>query len=178
MSIPEIDAVRRALVALRKNEISGRYRRRANSAEATRRLIELGSRVDDVLELNPDDPQALDLRALLFENLLDFENAILCLQRVADTAGKPDRKLLKRIAALKAEQDFWEALGLTPFQLEQLAQYLSERYPRFGETDDPFRFTREWLANNYASDWMFVLDALPALGANNDSQVLANVCDG
>lgn len=125
----------------------------------------------------PECERAWRLRSLAEECVLDYAQAQDSLQRAIEIAGAPTRKDLKRLAHLRQSRQYWEALMLSPAQLESLGEFLSDP-SRFNPCSNDVRWTRKWLEENVPEQVDLILVRLMACGGYSDLQVLQNVVLG
>lgn len=153
--------------------LQGCYQRRLPSKAALPKIREArqGLRL-----LTKVSPSAASWRALALaeEALLHYPAAVLALENAIASSPEPDRKDLKRLAALREAAASWLSLGLTPPLLEELGQHLDQALVA-GPCDHTHRHTSGWLAAKGMRQEAKVLAALKSAGGYCDCEVLANV---
>jgi tetratricopeptide (TPR) repeat protein len=154
----------------------GSYERRAPAKEAVPYLARARDGLHALLEHEPKNAEAWDLLSQAEAALLNYEPAILALERLIQISSKKDKRVLKRLAGLKQAHSEWGALPLSPAQLAALGEYLEEH--GVGSQSKTLELSRRWLEQSGAHDVERVIEALGCRGAFCDFQVLQNVVRG
>jgi hypothetical protein len=112
------------------------------------------------------------------ECLLNYRQAVVCLEKAISLSGKRDKRMLKRLALLRESLSEWSALPLTPQQLRNLGEHLIEQGANEEWNGRSLKFTRQWLEAKQFANIEEVLEALSQRGGYTDFQVLYNVVRG
>ena len=119
--------------------------------------------------------------SLAEEAMLAYPKAIAALQRAIDVdGGNPDKRDLKRLAALRVAAGQWAELQLTPEQLVELGRYLESKLAHGTGIRDDLEWTRQWLRDHgfEDADVQKILETLAKRGGTSDEGVLVNVVQG
>lgn len=154
----------------------GSYRRRAPSPESLPHYGEAKRQLLLALEIEPAHREALMMMAQVAEGLMDFRSAVSYLDRALQTGEFRTKKLLKKLAHLRDNAEYWDSLSLTPSKLQELGEYLD----LMGVSPDSrsLENTRQWLLSNFDGDPEQVIAEFSERGAFSDYHVLANVAYG
>ena len=150
----------------------GSYQRRAPAPEAVPILISARDGLRDFIKLFDDNAEAWRALSQAEECLLNYPAAIECLQQAMTLASRKDRNDLKRLASLNAAAQNWNALALTPSQLQELGLYLRQHCVSATSADRSMPLTNRWLSLIHHPEGDKVISALHNMGAFTDFQVL------
>ena len=128
-------------------------------------------------EHDPNNVEALRLLSQAEECLLNYREAISCIERAMKLEGSKNKRDLKRPALLQEAAKEWWDLCLSPEDLRRLGEFLQA-----SGADDPTRgrsleFTKQWL-RIAALPVDPTLEAFSRRGAFTDFQVLNNLVRG
>ncbi len=151
--------------------------RRLPAAASVPLLIEARDRLREHVKREPMAERAWRTLSRAEEALLAYSQAIAALERAVILSGTRDKRDRKRLAVLLTAATEWDALGLTPEELEELGAALADDSAT-GATD-PLARTRAWLhAHRPTGDAQRILMALSAKGGVDDRSVLSRVVRG
>jgi tetratricopeptide (TPR) repeat protein len=154
------------------------YNRR-NPCEAALPFLDEARRgLTNLVKDGPENAAAWRLLSQAEECLLNYDESIRCLNAAMALAPTPDRKDLKRLAALQQHSKQWKDLHLSPAMLQDLRGFLAEAGADSEARGRTLRFTKQWLAERAVADPESVLAALERRGAFTDFQVFYNVARG
>jgi tetratricopeptide (TPR) repeat protein len=178
MTMEEIDNIRS--IILRGIQLSGQmsYSRRAANEKAIPLLQQALSRLKAIVENGQADYEVFSLLALTHENLLDYREAIQAVQECINRSAGPKKDDLKRLARYKEQLSWWEAVSLTPGELNELGAFLHDKLFSVPGYEHSFRWTIAWLREKKHPAPDKVISGLERLGAFDDFQVLHNVIVG
>jgi len=135
-------------------------------------------RLELILKQNPSRADAWRLLSQAEECLLNYPRAVFCLERALKLEGACQKKDLKKLAQLKEYAGEWNALPLTPEQVQSLGSYLT----LCGADNEPLgrtlEHTRTWLAMSTISSPESVLDYLRTRGLRTDFEIYHNLVRG
>jgi hypothetical protein len=112
------------------------------------------------------------------ECLLNYRQAIECLEKSLAITGTRDRRSLKRLAQLRGYLAEWSALPLTPEQLRQLGDHLRNCGANDERNGRTLHFTNKWIEENRLPNREEILSGLADRGGFTDFQILYNVVRG
>eukprot|EP01034_Spumella_vulgaris_P039476 gene39476-48780_t len=170
MTIAELLAL---LISAQKLTGQSSYERRAPAPKAVPALLAAKSEITRFLAENSESAEAYRLLSLAQECLLNFRGARTSLERAMSLSAQRNPKDLKHLALLREYESKWEALPLTPDELQNLGTYLSAQLATHGCDHTP-RLTKEWLAQFSPGKHEQKLKALRNWGGYCDCEVLAN----
>jgi hypothetical protein len=178
MTMEEIDNIRSIL--RRGIQLSGQmsYSRRAADEKAIPLLQEALSRLKAIVESGQADYEVFRLLALTHENLLEYRQAIQAVQECINRSAAPKKDDLKRLVRCKEQLGWWEAVSLTPRELNELGAFLHGKLSSVPTYEHSLRWTIAWLNERKHPSPDKVTSGLERLGAYNDFQVLQNVIIG
>jgi hypothetical protein len=127
MTMEEIDNIRS--IIRRGIQLSGQmsYSRRAADEKAIPLLEVALSRLKAMVESGRADHEVFRLLALTHENLLEYREAIEAVQECINRSADPKKGDLKRLARYKEQLSWWEAVSLTPTELNELGVFLRSK---------------------------------------------------
>jgi tetratricopeptide (TPR) repeat protein len=158
-----------------KRAMQGSYRRRAPADAAVPYLQHARNGLRMIADQQAGNVQAWRLLSQAEEALLDYPNARSALEKVLALEGGTDRRDLKKLAALREDEAWWNALGLTPLQLADLGCYLEKMFSA-SPCDHTLRYTLMWLEHSSVPNPNQVVRALEERdGRHCDCEVLNNV---
>lgn len=167
----------RKLATILRSSAQGSYRRRAPEPQVAEALRDLVRDLGAHYRANPADHWVLALRSKCHEALMAFEQAIHDARQFLERGAGRKNKMLKAIAQLEEARHFWYVLGLTPYELQALGDFLvRDDVTNFTEDAD-FAATRLWLNENAPEREQIVLDGLRDLGAFDDHDIVANILE-
>ena len=171
----EIDYIRS--IIRRGIQLSGQtsYSRRAADKRAIPLLREARARLKAIIENGQADYEVFRLLALTHENLLEYREAIHAVQECIKRSVGPKKDDLKRLAHYKEQLGWWEAVSLTPGELNELGVFLHSKLSSVLEYERSFRWTMVWLNQKKHPSPDKVVSGLERLGAYDDFQMLHNV---
>jgi hypothetical protein len=177
MMMEEIDNIRSIL--RRGIQLSGQmsYSRRAADEISIPLLREALSRLKAMVESGRADHEVFRLLALTHENLLEYCEAIEAVQECINRSAGPRRDDLKRLARYKEQLSWWEAVSLSPRELDELGVFLQSKLSSV-PYERSFKWTIAWLEEKKHRSPAKVISGLERLGAYDDFQVLHNVIVG
>ena len=123
----EIDNIRSIL--RRGIQLSGQmsYSRRAADGKAIPLLQEALSRLKAIVENGQADYEVFRLLALTHENLLEYREAIEAVWECINRSAGPKKDDLKWLARFKEQVSEWEAVSLSPGELNELGVFLHSK---------------------------------------------------
>lgn len=152
----------------------GSYRRRAPADAALPYLQQARHGLRLIAGQHPGNTQAWRLLSQAEEALLDYRNARIALEKVVALEGGADRRDLKKLASLREHEAWWDGLGVTPLQLEDLGRYL-ENMLSASPCDHTPRHARMWLEHSRLSNPDLIVRALEDRSGYCDCGILNNV---
>jgi len=126
----------------------------------------------------PTSAESWELLSRAEECLLDYQQAIVCLQKSMSLSGKRDKRDVKRLALLKESLSEWSALPLTPGQLRELGGYLAVQGANEEKLGRTLKFTEQWLEDKGFSNAQEIIQGLKNRGGYTDFMILYNVVRG
>ena len=156
----------------------GSYQRRAPAKASVPYFEKARDGLRQFVLTHPDSSEGWKLLSQVEECLLNFGQAVDCLQRSIALTKKPDKRSLKRLALLKQSMAEWSSLPLDPDELEALGRYLIENGASDETRGRSLDITRRWLEENGFRDIDRILQRLSAHGGYTDFQMLFNVVRG
>ena len=175
MEDPTLSDIREELLAGQRLSGQGSYQRRAPSPKALPHLRKARLLLFGFVARHPDDAPAWRLLASAQEALLNYSGARQALER-AIALSSPDRRDLKKLAALRESEREWHALPVSPDQLQRLGDWLNARLAE-SPCDHTERLTEHWLADA-GIDPPAALRAFARRGGYCDCEILTNVVVG
>jgi len=148
--------------------------RRTPADAAVPHLRQARSGLRTIAGQRPGDAQTWRLLSQAEEALLDYGNARSALEKALALEGRADRRDLKKLAALRELEAWWDGLGLTPLQLAELGGRL-EKILSASPCDHTPRHTRVWLERSGLLNLDQIVRALWDRGGYCDCEVLNNV---
>ncbi|WP_240949840.1 DUF2695 domain-containing protein [Psychrobacillus sp. BL-248-WT-3] len=172
----KLEALKETLIEGQKLSMQGSLERRAPAKKAVPFLLEARQGLKDYVIENGTNPLAWRLLSQAEECLLNYNNAIYCLERAMELVKK-NQKDLKRLALLKDYGGMWNELNLSAEQLESLGIFLNEKL-NADDCDHSLKFTKRWLEDNIPKSKLSkIVKALKNQGGFCDCEVLSNVVD-
>ena len=173
----DLNAIKAELRQALKVTHQGSYNRRASSKRAIPLLARLRTELASWIEHRGETAEALRLLALAEEALLNYEAAVVLLEKIVRLGPRASQKDLKRLAACRQASQMWHKLRLTPDELNELGRYLKDKLLDTAE-ERSLRWTENWLSDNRPQDQETILDSIRELGFFSDYQVLHNLIPG
>ncbi|WP_019413165.1 DUF2695 domain-containing protein [Paenisporosarcina sp. TG20] len=167
------------LIQGQKLSMQGSDQRRAPEKIAIPYLLSARKGLKEFVKQNEDNSLAWRLLSQAEEYLLNYNEAINCLQKVIELGGKDrkDRKDLRRLVMLKENGRQWQELNISPEQLELLGRYLEQKVESSG-CNHTLTHTKEWLDENIPKNKKSkVIKSIQNQGGFCDCEVLMNVID-
>ncbi|WP_277585232.1 DUF2695 domain-containing protein [Psychrobacillus antarcticus] len=172
----KLEALKETLIEGQKLSMQGSWDRRAPAKKAVPFLLEARRGLKDYVVENETIPLAWRLLSQAEECLLNYNNAIYCLERAMEL-DKKNQKDLKRLFLLKDYGGMWNELNLSPEQLESLGIFLDEKL-NADDCDHSLKLTKSWLEDNIPKSKLSkIVKALKNQGGFCDCEVLSNVVD-
>jgi hypothetical protein len=174
----ELEDLRAVLMSGIRLSMQGSLSRRAPAKASVPNLLRAREGLREFVRDNPVSAEAWRLLSQAEECLLNYKQAITCLEKSMSLSGSRDKRSLKRLAQLRESITEWSALPLTPGQLCELGEFLvlyGANEERLGRTLDN---TRRWLETKGFSNVEEIIEALGNRGGFTDFQVLYNVVRG
>ncbi len=172
----KLEALKETLIEGQKLSMQGSWDRRAPAKKAVPFLLEARQGLKDYVAENETIPLAWRLLSQAEECLLNYNNAIYCLERAMEL-DKNNQKDLKRLFLLKDYGGMWNELDLSSEQLESLGIFLDEKL-NADDCDHSLKFTKRWLEENIPKSKISkIVKALKNQGGFCDCEVLSNVVD-
>lgn len=173
-----IDAVREMFRAVVKKSMQTSYARRYPAKETVSTFETVRANLRTMVQHNPGNSEAWRLLSQVEECLLNYVEAIRCLEQAMSLGNARDRKDMKHLALLRSSQAEWASLRLSPAQLMSLGEFLVQAGVEKGAQHRSLELTRYWLETNGIVNPEEVIAALETRGAFTDFQVLYNVVRG
>ncbi len=170
MTIAELRAL---LISAQKLTGQSSYERRAPAPKSVSALLATKSEITRFIAENPESAEAYRLLSLAQECLLNYRGARSSLETALSLSTQRNPKDLKHLALLREYESKWEALPLTPDELQHLGAYLSGLLATQGCDHTP-RHTKAWLAQFSPGKPEQKLKALRHWGGYCDCEVLGN----
>jgi tetratricopeptide (TPR) repeat protein len=155
--------------------MQGSYKRRNPTKAAVPYLEAARHGLREFVQQDSRSSEAWRLLAQAEECLLNYREAIDCLERAMHLENRRDRKDLKKLALLKEYLADWEDLPLTPQQLQDLGGFLVQAGVEDERKGRSLQFTQQWLSRNGIPKPETVIEALRRRGGFTDFMVLYNV---
>lgn len=172
----KLEVLKETLIEGQKLSMQGSLDRRTPAKKAVTFLLEAKQGLKNYVLENETDPLAWRLLSQAEECLLNYNNAIHCLERAMEL-DKKKQKDFKRLALLKDYGGKWNELNLSPEQLESLGLFLDEKL-KIDDCDHSLKFTKRWLEENIPKSKITKsVKALKNQGGFCDCEVLSNVVD-
>lgn len=176
--IDELEDLRATLMSAIRLSMQGSYSRRAPAKSSVPYLMEARNGLRELLEREPNFAEAWELLSRAEECLLNYRQAISCLEKAMSLTGKRDKRSLKRLAQLRGSLSEWSSLPLTSVQLRDLGAYLVDHRAseeKYGRTLDS---TRQWLDEQGFTNAEEIIEGLRNRGGYTDFTILYNVVRG
>lgn len=172
----KLEALKETLIEGQKLSMQGSLDRRAPAKKAVPFLLKARKGLKEYVKGNGTNPLAWRLLSQAEECLLNYNNAISCLERAMEL-DKKNQKDFKRLALLKEYGGMWNELNLSPEQLESLGLFLSEKLTA-DDCDHSIKFTKRWLEENIPKSKISkIVKEFQNQGGFCDCEVLSNVVD-
>jgi hypothetical protein len=156
----------------------GSYARRAPACGSLPFLIEARHRLRSLATEDPSNGETWELLSHAEECLMDFREAIACLERAMALKKSQTKKDKKRLAILRQALREWDDLLLTPEQVQRLGEYLRTLGIGSEQPGRSLLGTRAWLNQEGIENRDAVIEAIQKRGAFSDFQVLENIVRG
>jgi tetratricopeptide (TPR) repeat protein len=153
------------------------YARRSPDRRALPLLEEARAGLRAVVEQSTTNSGAWRLLSQAEECLMNYREAISCLETAMELSQARSTKDLKRLTLLKQSLKEWECLPLSPDELETLGRFLVASGVEDERIGRSLRFTTQWLREK-GFDVELALDRFWQRGAYTDFQVLYNLVRG
>ena len=127
------------------------------------------------MRTSPNSAEAWQLLSQAEECLLNYGQAITYLQKAISLSGRRDRRSLKRLALLRESLAEWSALPLSPDELRDLGNYLTECGAAEESNGRTLQFTTDWLVEKNLPNCEEIIERLRNHGGYTDFTILYNV---
>src|SRR5437588_5591549 len=142
-----ISLLRESLLRGMQISAQGSYARRSPSRNAVPHLEFARNGLRLIVEQDADNVEALRLLAQAEECLLNYRQAVACLEQAMSLGVSRSKRDLKRLALLKLALAEWESLPVSPDQLRELGEFLEGAGVADESRGRSLEFTRQWLRN-------------------------------
>lgn len=176
--INQLQALRETLVIGIRLSKQGSYQRRAPAQAAMPYLMQARAGLRELTAQDTNNVEAWRLLSQAEECLLNYREALACLDKAMALSSDRRKTDLKRAALLKESIGGWESLEISPERLQALGEFLARHgvdEPRAGAS---LKFTLEWLSDNNIANPERVVRSFEERGARTDFQVLYNIVRG
>jgi tetratricopeptide (TPR) repeat protein len=171
----ELQALRGLLLQGIKRSKQGSYARRSPAQAAIHFLEEARHGLKELVKSEEHNAEAWRILSQAEECLLNYGEAIVCLEKAMALAIRRSRDDLKRLALLKESFAEWNKLPLSPEELRLLGDFLIKCGANEEQNGRTLEHTKEWLDENCNSSLNAVIEALKKRGGHTDFLVLYNV---
>jgi hypothetical protein len=156
----------------------GSYHRRAPAEAALPFLNKALAGLREYVSNNSGDVEGWRLLSQAEECMLNFGNALACLEKAMALSPARQKSDFKRLALLKDSIDYWKTIILSAVQLRQLGNFLLKKGVEDPAVGNSLRFCNEWLMENRVEDSEKIIKGFGEKGAYTDFQVLRNIIMG
>jgi hypothetical protein len=140
--------------------------------KAVKPLLELRVEINEYLEQNENDIEALRAACYVECYLSNYNSALAYLQKASELSG--ERRDKQHLIKLTELQKSFKTISLSPSELISLADYLDEK---MDSCDHSLKLTKVWLVENIEKKkHAKIIKGLQNAGGYCDCEVLANVC--
>src|SRR5688572_22764268 len=120
----ELEDLRGILMSGIRLSMQGSLSRRAPAKASVPNLLRAREGLREFVSENPTSAEAWRLLSQAEECLLNYKQAMACLEKSMSISGSRDKRSLKRWAQLRESMTEWSTLPLTPGQLCELGEFL------------------------------------------------------
>jgi hypothetical protein len=177
-SADELHTLRETLLQGIRMSKQGSYARRSPAPASVKYLRDACQGLRELVKRDEKNIEAWRLLSQAEECLLNYREAIACLEEAMFVANQRSKQDLKRLALLKQSFAEWDKLPLSSKQLRSLGDFLEECGANEERNGRTLRFTMQWLDDNQIPSRDAVISAFKMRGGHTDFMVLYNVVRG
>jgi tetratricopeptide (TPR) repeat protein len=171
----ELENLTTTLMSGIRLSMQGSYSRRAPAKASVPYFIQARDGLREFVRRNSNSAEAWRLLSQAEECLLNYGQAIACLQKSISLSGKRDKRSLKRLAMLRESLTEWSSLPLGPDELRELGSYLVECGAAEERNGRTLQFTNDWLTEKGLANREEIVERLSKHGGYTDFTILYNV---